>query len=674
MAKSSAGSGSQKSLSDKKKAAKKSKSDSTDVAASKSKRRLGIKGVNISPEERVSLYAAARYLPSSFEQKSGLQLPFVTYIQDPFVAKQDPAHAFDEKVFVDWEPGLADGPTSARFAIVDYNADTGKLAVPAEWNEGLGKFVSEGKPLDRNSAGLFQFHQVSVWALLQRALVFFEDGDGLGRRIPWAFEGNRLIVVPHAGYGENAYYDRTSKSLQFYYFGSEEDTVYTCLSSDIVNHEFGHAVLDGIRPYFNESSSVQTAAFHEFMGDLTAILLTLQNKTLRTQSALVTDGKIENAKTLSSIAEEFGNAVSGKPYLRTALNKDKLSEMANETSPHRISQVLTGAMFDVLIRLAKIYQRDPTDQPATDSATTPKVGSKKKTPKQAFWYAADRMQRMAVQPLDLLPPVEVTFRDYALAVCRAQQLSDPIDPKGYYEMLIDVFRKREILTAADASQLKQPQYLFDRLRLSVQHDINVISRSRASAYRFLDDNREDLLIPANRDFFIADLYDANKRDRQNARLPRQIVLEYVWREDVPLIGSQFGKFNGRTTTMLCGGTLVFNDNGNVLSWAKKPGSLPYGGKRNRTGAVQHQWEAAVKEGVARRQALLANLAAQIAAGRVGSVIGTEQGLLGSRMPPMTAEGDGESVRFQLSPHLHLSEDDQEHEAEDTGARQWEISC
>ena len=122
------------------------------------------------------------------------------------------------------------------------------------------KFVSSaGKPLVPTSSGSFQFHQVSVWALLQRALAFFEDGSGLGRTVPWAFEGNRLIVVPHAGYGENAFYDRRSKSLQFYYFGSEAETIYTCLSSDIVNHEFGHAVLDGVRPLFNESSDPQTA-------------------------------------------------------------------------------------------------------------------------------------------------------------------------------------------------------------------------------------------------------------------------------------------------------------------------------------------------------------------------------------------------------------------------------
>ena len=634
------------------------------------KRRPAIKDVHVSPSERVGLYAVARQLPSTFRPKCGLELPFDTYFQDPFVAKRDPATAFDE-VYVNWEPGLADGPTSARFAVVDYNADTGKLEAPAEWDEQNQKFVSGGKVLDRKTADVFQFHQVSVWALLQRALAFFEDDSGLGRTIPWAFEGNRLIVVPHAGYGENAYYDRSSKSLQFYYFGEAEDTVYTCLSTDIVSHEFAHAVLDGIRPLFNESSSIQTAAFHEFTGDLTAILLTLRNNELRRLLAVATKGKIENADTLSSIAEEFGSATSGRPYLRSAVNKRKMSEMANETSAHRLSEVLTGAMFDVLIRVANGYQESPPAKPDGNGAP---AAAPKTTPKKAFWNAAERMQRMAIQPYDLLPPVEVTFRDYAVAVCRAQKLSDPIDPRGYYDMLIEVFRNREILSAEDEVELKQTKYLHDRLRLTVPHPVDDISRSRAAAYRFLDDNREDLLIPANRDFFISDLYDAKKSLRQNLQMPRQVILEYVWREEVPLDGPQFGTFNGQMTTMLCGGTVVFDDNGTVLSWAKKPGSHPYGGKRSRTGAIQTQWELAVKEGLARRQALLENIAAQIASGSIGSIAGTEKGLIGSHVPPITAEGDGDFVAFRLSPHLHLSEASHELEAKSTGDRQWQISC
>jgi hypothetical protein len=629
---------------------------------------------SISPRDRISLYAAARYLPASVHETCGLRIPFTTYFQDPSVARQNPELAFDEEFLVDWEPGLADGPTSARFAVVDYNADTGKLMAPAEWDETLQRFTFEGKELDRNSAASFQFHQVSVWAQLQRALEFFEDGNGLGRRIPWAFEGNRLIVVPHAGYGENAFYDRSSKSLQFYYFGSDEETVFTCLSADVVNHEFGHAVLDGIRPLYNESSSVQTAAFHEFMGDLTAILLTLRNNELRRQLAEQSKGNIAEAKELSSLAEEFGVAVSGRPYLRTALRKDTLSDLAGETSPHRLSQVMTGAMFDVLMRVAEHYRRnDPHDTTVPVSAVT-SDGKPPATPKQAFWRAAERMQRMAIQPLDLLPPVEVTFRDYALAVCRAEQLANPLDPFKHYDMLIDVFLKRGILTAEDKQQLKRPQYLYDRLRLSVPHHIDDIARSRAAAYRFLDDNREDLLIPATRDFVIADLYDANKLARQNAPMPRQIVLEYVWREDVLLEGPQFDRFKGQVTTMLCGGTLVFNDDGIVLSWAMKPGSLPYGGKTARRGAIRKKWDDAVAEGLARRAALLENLAAQIAAGQVGSVVGSAKGILGTSMPPLIADEIDGAVQFQLSPHLHLSDDHQLEEADQAGERQWEISC
>lgn len=634
----------------------------------RAKRRPSIGGISISADDRIDLYSVARKLPSSLKRKCHLQLPFTTYFQDPFVARTDPNRAFDDEVFVDWEPGLTDGPTSARFAVVDYNADTGSLEPPAEWSEAKESFVSGGVVLDKESVSKFQFHQVSVWALLQRALAFFEGGNGLGRPIPWAFEGNRLIVVPHAGYGENAYYDRRSKSLQFYYFGEGTDRVFTCLSTDIVNHEFAHAVLDGVRPLLNETSSVETAAFHEFIGDITAILLTLRNNKLRGLLAEETGGDLDKAESLAAIAEEFGNAIKGRPYLRSALNTNKMAGMVNEASAHNLSEVMTGAMFDVLIQIDESYQKSPDDQSESGE------NGSSSTAKQEYWRTAERMQRMTIQPLDLLPPVEVTFRDYALAVCRAQKLSDPLDPRGYYNMLIKVFRQREILSAEDEKQLLKMGYIYDRLRLSVYHSVDNISRSRAAAYRFLDDNREDLLIPANRDFFIADLYDAKKNARQGLPLPRQIILEYVWREEVLLTGKEYGIFDGRMTTMLCGGTLVFADNGNILSWMTKPGSLPYGGKRIRTGEIQKLWNASVAEGTARRDRLCANIAARVAAGQISTIPGMEKGLMGTRIPPMTAESDGDIVQFQLTPHLHLSEDTHELETEDIGARRWEISC
>jgi hypothetical protein len=604
------------------------------------------------PEDRRSLYAARRFLPSHVKQVSGVQIPFKVYLQDPLLASAQPKKAFDNKFYVEWEPGLADGPTSARFAVVDYNGDTGKLTPPATWDVKQSKFVYGGEVLDDQSKHQLQFHQVNVWALLQRALDFFEEGNGLGRRIPWGFEGNRLIVVPHAGYGENAFYDRRSKSLQFYYFGSEADTVYTCVSTDIVCHEFGHAVLDGIRPYYNETISVQTAAFHEAIGDITAILLSLRNNAFRQWLAEQTEGNMAKAEPLGFIAEQFGKAVKGKPYLRSAFNDDKMSTVAGRSnSAHRVSEVLVGAMFEILLAFADHYRTE-----------------RKRTPLQAFWDVAARMQRMAIQPLDLLPPVEVTYRDYALAVIRAERLANPLDPHNYRDLLIRIFRTREILTAEDEETLSQPEYLYDRPRLSITCDIDEIARSRAAAYRFIDNNREELFIPPAQDIVLADLYDAHKLARQGVPLPRQVVVQYFWREDVRLDGPQFGKFDGQSTTMLCGGTLVFDDKGNVMSWMRKPGTQSGKPRKEQS----DKWSEEIKAGEERRTEFLATIAKQVAAGRVGSISGSEKGLLGTRVPPITAEGDNGAVRFQLSPHLHLSED--HHEEDDSGARLWEISC
>lgn len=594
---------------------------------------------------RERLYAASQYLNTSVEDELGLQIPFTVYLQDPLVARTDPKFGFDKELMVRWEPGLDDGPTSSRFAVVDYNGDTGLLAPMAKWDEKAEAFLDpHGKVLDEKNASSLQFHQVNVWAILQRALTFFEEGQGLGRPIPYGFEGNRLIVVPHAGYGKNAFYDRNSKSLQFYYFDKDDGKrVYTCLSTDIVNHEFGHAVLDGVRPYFIESSLDETGAFHEFMGDLTAILLILRNNRFRNKLVDSTSGDLSKAKQLSGIAEEFGKAASDNEYLRTAHNTLKMSDRRG-WGPHALSEVMTGAMYEILVKLSEHYLKEPRN-----------------TPSRAFWLAIQRMQRVALQPLDLLPPVDATFRDYALAVLRAEELANPTDPHDYIELMLQVFVDREILDEHDAAAMREPRYVYDRLRLDIFHDINSISRSRAGAYRFLDDNRDKLLIPANQDVFIADLYDSQKLTRQGRRLPHQVILEYLWRETVVLKGAEFGEFEGKSTTMLCGGTLVFDDKGSVQSWVRKPGTQ---------GGRSKAWQEEIRAGKKRREEFLQNLAHRINSGQVGALLGGAKGLLGTHIPPVTVREKDGVLRFELSPHLSLSGEDHDHYQ---GGQRWEVS-
>ena len=599
----------------------------------------------LTARERLELYGVRRFISSDLEDKFKLRVRFDVYFQDPMVAAADAELAFDDDCFVEWEPELGDGPTSARFAVVDYDGHTEMLAPPARWDEKTNTFLApDGSTVDRRYPNLPQFHHVNAWAILQRALDFFENGFGLGRRVPWAFDGNRLIVVPHAGPGKNAYYDRHSKSLQFYYFDQDQERVQTCLSTDIIHHEFGHAVLDGIRPYYSEAVLPDTAAFHEFTGDLTAILIALRNTAFRQRLIKDTGGDLTKESTLSGVAEQFGEHVQNKPYLRSALNPLKMGDVAGDERPHYLSQVLTGAMFDILIRLSKYYVRE-----------------RGRTVPQAFWNTIQRLQSVALQPFDLLPPVDVTFKDYAMAVLRADEIASPADPDDYRGMMLDVFLRRGILDKADRDALLEPHHVFERLDLDVFHDVNAIAGSRADAYRFLDDNRRTLFIPPSADVVVADVSSSQKLTREARRLPRQITLQYVWREDVVLQGPEFGRFDGALTSLLCGGTLSFNQNGELLAWARKPGSQATGASK---AAGEEQ-----ANGKARLARFLEALAKRIKTGRIGSTIGGSRGLLAQGMPPLTSRTIDGAVRFELSPHFGIHDD----RDDSGGGRTWQIS-
>jgi hypothetical protein len=601
----------------------------------------------ITKASRISVYAAKGYIDSETEQELKVQIPFDLTILDPLTAKENPELAFDQD-FVSWEPGISDGPTSARFAIVDYDGNLGILSPKAKWDEKENIFLdTDGNEVNEKNHDNNQFRQVNVWAILQRALAFFEKGHGLGRRIPFGFNGNRLIVVPHAGYGKNAFYDRDSKSLQFYYFDHEGERIYTCMSADIINHEFGHAVLDGLRPHFMESIIPETGAFHEFIGDLTAILITLRNNAFRRWLAKKTKGKLKKATALSSLARQFGEAVSDNPYLRTAQNKLKMTDISPMDGPHKISQVLTATMFDILMKFADDY-----------------IDNRDKSAITGFYLAIEKMQRIAIQPLDLLPPVDVTYKDYAYAVLRMQTISNPLDPYNYFDLMLNCFVRRKILSRKEANALKKPMHLYNRIHLSVFHDIDSIARSRATAYRFLDDNRTDLLIPKYQDIIIADLYDSSKYGSEGKRLPRQIILQYIWYEDIELKGSEYGEYENEITSMACGGTIVFDETGTVISWFRKSG-VQIGNHPSDKKKEKEEF----KIGMERKEQFLDILKQKISRNQIGSIIGGGKGLLGALVPAIIVNKDKEKLNFRLSPHLSLSED----ENKSKKVKKWEIS-
>ena len=114
--------------------------------------------------------------------------------------------------------------------------------------------------------------------------------------------------------------------------------------------------------------------------------------------------------------------------------------------------------------------------------------------------------------------------------------------------------------------------------------------------------------------------------------------------------------------MLCGATIVLDPNGNLIHWARKPGSVAVGDSKAA--------RAEQADGIKRRVELLDIIAARVAAGTIGETIGGELGLLERASPPFTVQRVDGIVRFGLAPHFSLRGDAN---VDDTGDRQWQIS-
>ncbi len=184
----------------------------------------------------------------------------------------------------------------------------------------------------------------------------------------WAATNN-LRVIPLAGKDFNAYYDRMN--LKFFYDTDTTNgqTIYTCDSPDIVAHELGHAILDAVRPDLWNTQCLETSAFHEAFGDITAILEVLQHNAVVIAALNETNGDIGKSNLVSRLAEQMGHAIwdiTGRQAafinaLRNAVNDFNYvipeslpyqaadGQLAGEC--HSFSRVFVGAWYDILVAM-----------------------------------------------------------------------------------------------------------------------------------------------------------------------------------------------------------------------------------------------------------------------------------------------------------------------------------
>ncbi len=443
-------------------------------------------------------------------------------VQDQTIAQQKGMHLTEDCVF-DAERFFLDGPVTERLAVLDFDPKTGALAQGTRFKQADGAY-----DVDEEAVESPDFLRTNAFATVLKTMYMFEEDDTLGRPLRWGFDGPQLLIVPVAGEWANAFYEREARCLQFFYFQSKEGRrIYTSLSHDIVSHETGHAILDGIAPDLYHSITPQSLALHEGIADLVALVMAFRNDTLRKTVLDQTQGSIANITAFSSVAEEFGQA-QGKPgALRQFVNEKTLDpkdteNLVDASEPHELCQVLTGGLYSVMVKIHDTLKRRFADE---DKTTEFSASGK------ALFVGAERFKRMIFRALDYLPPGEISFADYGRAIIASDQASHP-DATQARDWLRREFVRRKMAPTLKSLDVEKP---FDHPALK-DLDLETFVDSDWAAYDFANRNRELLRIPAEIPFRVRPRLDTSKTYyfRGGVKKPiRECIFKVSWDELEP---------------------------------------------------------------------------------------------------------------------------------------------
>jgi hypothetical protein len=343
------------------------------------------------------------------------------------------------------------GPVTDRMQVIDYDGSLDVYYAPVDLNEPPllmrdGLDPSESDP---------RFHQQMVYAVAMRVLENFERA--LGR--PLHFSRSRpLRLLPHAFRGANAFFEPHSNSVLFGYFEADTanpgenlpgQTVFSCLSHDIIAHEVTHAVVYRLRRHFNEPTNEDVLAFHEAIADIVAIFQHFTVPDVLRGEIQRQRGDLSSPGVLLNLAKQFGHGTGHSAALRSAVGDSKPSPDDYRTvkEPHARGSLLVAAVFDAFFHGYQNRIRDvvklatngtgvlPTGDLPSDLVTILATEAA---------AAAQTVLTMCIRAFEYLPPIDVTYGDYLRALVTSDRELYPEDRFGIRDALIEAFRVRGI--------------------------------------------------------------------------------------------------------------------------------------------------------------------------------------------------------------------------------------
>lgn len=374
-----------------------------------------------------------------------LRRPLRIFAFDPMLALLDSTRVIT--VSIPNEP-LKAGPQGKRVEVIDYDGVNECMYPPVDLDHTsvlmrMGLDPAEADP---------RFHQQMVYAVAMKVIDNFDFA--LGRRI--GFRGERLRLFPHAFLGRNAYFNHELNAVLFGFFLAETgkqgqnlpgQTVFTCLSHDIIAHEVTHALVHRLRPLFREPSNPDVFAFHEGFADIVAIFQHFSFERVLRDEIQRTHTDLSNRTPLADLASQFGHATGGGQALRTATVEADPLQYATLMEPHDRGSLLVAAVFEAFFQT---YQRRTRDLLRIASGGSGRLPEGDLHPALVHRVAAEAsataqaILTMCIRAFDYLPPVDITFGDFLRAIVTADFEMAPRDLYGQRALTVEAFRRRGI--------------------------------------------------------------------------------------------------------------------------------------------------------------------------------------------------------------------------------------
>jgi len=323
-----------------------------------------------------------------------------------------------------------------------------------------------------------KFHAQMVYAVCSSVYELFQRA--LGRPVPWGFSRpgddglTRLTLRPHCSdAGENACYQRESGEIRFGYYRARDDVkgrnlpggyVFTCLSHDIVVHEFTHSLVDGLRRNFLATGGPEGLGFHEGFADLVSILQHFRYQKVVESQIRRFGAQLDHSKLLMQLAGQFGLTTGEGSALRSAIDDEDAEprRFASDMEPHDMGSVLVTAIFDAA---RTIYRRKiaRTLRLATGGSGIMAPGTPAADLVTALAEEAGSLSSqilmMCIRAIDYCPPVDLELGDFLRAVITSDRELVPADPWRYREALLDSFAKYGIYPS-DAGFLDEAELVW----------------------------------------------------------------------------------------------------------------------------------------------------------------------------------------------------------------------